>query len=105
MSTDGEERGAAIDVVDNPLQSRFEAVVEGHLAWAEYVRHGDTIIFTHTKVPQELAGRGVGGALAHTALEQARAQGLTVVARCPFMAKYIERHQEYQPLLRRESRA
>jgi predicted GNAT family acetyltransferase len=105
MSTEGGGAAGAIDVVDNPSQSRFEAVVKGHLAQAEYVRHGDTIIFTHTEVPQELAGRGVGGALAHAALEQARAQGLTVVARCPFMAKYIERHQEYQPLLRRESRA
>jgi predicted GNAT family acetyltransferase len=105
MSTVGGGGAGAVDVVDNPTQSRFEAVVEGQLAVAEYVRHGDTIIFTHTEVPKELDGRGIGGALAHAALEQARAQGLTVVARCPFMAKYIERHQEYQPLLRRESRA
>ena len=91
----------AINVVDNPSASRFEATVDGHLSVAEYVRHGDTITFVHTEVPRELAGRGIANALAHTALESARAQGLKVVVKCPFIAKYLQRHPEYESLLRK----
>jgi predicted GNAT family acetyltransferase len=32
-------------------------------------------------------------------LEALRAQGLKVVARCPFVAAYIKKHPEFQDLL------
>jgi uncharacterized protein len=86
-------------VEDNPAAGRFEAIVEGQLAVAEYRRAGDTIIFTHTEVPEALEGRGIAGALARTALEQARAQGLAVIPRCPYFAAYIRRHPEYASLV------
>ncbi len=40
---------AAIAVVDNPAAQRFEANVEGHLAFAAYRIAGGSIFFTHTK--------------------------------------------------------
>ena len=89
-------------VVDNPEESQFETRVDGHVAFVSYLRRGDTIFFTHTEVPRELEGRGLGSALAKAVLDRARAEHLKVVARCPFIAKYIERHPEYQSLLRRE---
>jgi predicted GNAT family acetyltransferase len=92
-------RDQEIPVVDNPEASQFEAHVEGHVALVSYIKHGDTIIFTHTEVPKELQGRGLAGILARAVLERARAEGWRVVARCPFISKYIERHPEYQPLL------
>ena len=88
-----------IPVVDNPEASRFEAHVDGHVALVSYIKHGDSIIFTHTEVPKELQGRGLAGILARAVLDRARAEGWRVVARCPFIAKYIERHPEYQSLL------
>jgi len=92
----------AIAIVDNPEETRFEADVDGHTAFVSYLRRNDTIFFTHTEVPRELEGRGLGSALAKAVLDRARAEHLKVVARCPFIAKYIERHPEYQSLLRRE---
>ena len=88
-----------IPVVDNPEASQFEAHVDGHVALVSYIKHGDSIIFTHTEVPRELQGRGLAGILARAVLDRARAEGWRVVARCPFIAKYIERHPEYQSLL------
>jgi len=88
-----------IPVVDNPEASQFEAHVDGHVALVSYIKHGDSIIFTHTEVPKELQGRGLAGILARAVLDRARAEGWRVVARCPFIAKYIERHPEYQSLL------
>jgi len=88
-----------IPVVDNPEASQFEAHVDGYVALVSYIKHGDSIIFTHTEVPKELQGRGLAGILARAVLDRARAEGWRVVARCPFIAKYIERHPEYQSLL------
>lgn len=92
----------AIVVVDNPEESQFEAHVDGRVAFVSYLRRGDTIFFTHTEVPKELEGRGLGSVLAKAVLDRARAEHWKVVARCPFIAKYVQRHAEYQPLLRQE---
>ena len=88
------------DVRDNPAESRFELEVEGHTAIAVYRLAGDTITFVHTEVPEALGGRGVGSRLAQGALENVRARGLKVVAKCPFIAGYIGKHPEYQGLLK-----
>jgi uncharacterized protein len=58
------------------------------------------ITFTHTEVPAELGGRGIGSQLARGALEQVRARGLKVVSRCEFMAGYIAKHSEHGDLTR-----
>jgi predicted GNAT family acetyltransferase len=88
-----------IPVVDNPDASQFEARVDGHIAFVSYARRGDLIILTHTEVPEELQGRGLGNTLAHAVLERARNERWKVVARCPFIAKYIARHPEYRSLV------
>jgi len=88
------------DVRQNPLHSRFELDVEGHKAVAHYELGPGVITFTHTVVPKELAGRGIGSKLAHGALEAARAQGLKVVAECPFINAYIAKHPEFSDLPR-----
>lgn len=89
----------AVTVADNPQAHRFEAHVGSYLAVAEYRRSGGTITFTHTGVPEEIEGHGIASQLAHAALEQARAEGLTVIPRCPFFATYIRRHPEYAALV------
>ena len=89
-----------ITVVDNPAENRFEANIDGRLAVAEYMRSGKTVIFTHTEVPSELRGRGIATSLAQAALDQVRAQGLVVVARCKVIAHFVENHPEYNSLLR-----
>ncbi|MFN8473155.1 MAG: GNAT family N-acetyltransferase [Anaerolineae bacterium] len=90
-----------VQVVNNPAESRFEALVNGYLGVLEYEMAPGTIIFLHTGVPDELEGQGVGGQLAKTGLEYARAEGLGVISDCPFVTSYIQRHPEYRPLLAR----
>jgi len=51
-------------------------------------------------VPDALAGRGVGSKLVRGALDQARGRGLKVVAQCPFVKGYIEKHPDYADLLK-----
>ena len=88
------------DVNDNKAMQRFELNVEGHIAAAYYEISGNVITFTHTEVPKELGGKGVGSILVKGALEQVRARGLRVIAQCPFVHAYIGKHPEYADLLK-----
>lgn len=87
------------NVIDNEAERRFELAEGGSTAIASYRIEGDTISFTHTLVPEEIEGQGVGSRLVRGALDQVREKGLRVVPLCYFVKGYIERHPEYQDLL------
>ena len=86
-------------VRDNPARHRYELEVDGHVAIAEYRLAAGVITFIHTEVPKELGGKGVGSALARGALEDVRKRGLRVVAQCPFIKGFIDKHAEFSDLL------
>jgi predicted GNAT family acetyltransferase len=86
-------------VRDNPALNRFELDLDGHMAMAYYQLAPGVITFRHTEVPPEMSGHGVGSQLVRGALEAARARGLKVVARCPFVAAYLAKHPEFNDLL------
>jgi hypothetical protein len=87
------------NVVHNRAEQRFELAEGGHTAIASYRLEGDRISFTHTVVPEEIEGQGVGSRLVRSALGDVRREGLKVVPLCYFVKGYIERHPEYQDLL------
>lgn len=89
------------DVVvrNNEAQQRYEAQINGQIAIIDYQRTGDRIVFTHTEVPEDLEGHGIAAKMAHVALEEARAQHLSVIPRCPFVASYMRRHPAYLDLV------
>ena len=89
------------DVVNNMAEHRFELTVEGHLAATYYEIEGGVITFVHTEVPKELGGKGIGSKLVKSALDHVRLQGLKVIAQCPFVKAYIEKHDQYADLLKR----
>jgi predicted GNAT family acetyltransferase len=89
----------SITVVDNEAAQQYETHIDGLLARLVYQRSGERIILIHTDVPDALAGRGIGSALARAALEDAGARRLRVVPRCPFVRSYIERHPEHRGLV------
>lgn len=90
-------------VKNNEAAHRFELEAEGRTAVSEYRRRNGTIVFTHTEVPLQLEGKGIGNALAKSALDYARSEGLRVVPRCRFIAAFIKRHPEYQDLVEEKS--
>ncbi|MBP2312867.1 GNAT family N-acetyltransferase [Azospirillum soli] len=87
------------EVKDNAALGRYELVVDGATAFADYRMEDGRRVFTHTEVPESMAGKGIGSALARGALEDARAKGMAVVPLCPFIAAYIERHPDYRDLV------
>lgn len=90
-----------IHVEHNVAGSRFEATVQGLVSVAEYELSGRRMIMTHTVVPSELRGRGIAEKLVRAALAYAQAESLSVVPACSYVAAFIKRHPEFQPLLAR----
>jgi uncharacterized protein len=86
----------------NEEAGRYEIHVEGApepAGFAEFLLDGDTITFTHTVIDDAYEGQGLGSRLARAALDDARSRGLRVVARCSFIAGWIEKHPDYADLL------
>jgi predicted GNAT family acetyltransferase len=96
----GNLRTENVEVTHNPEERRFELTVDGHLAVLEYIMMDDIIIFTHTGVPPEIEGSKTGVKLVETGLAYARENGLGVRSKCWFVSKYLQRHPEYQDLVK-----
>jgi uncharacterized protein len=88
------------DIVNNKARERYELAVDGHIAATCYKIEGNIITFIHTEVPPELGGKGIGSKLIRGALDQVRADGLKVVAQCPFVKAFIEKNADYRDLLK-----
>ena len=80
---------------------RYQAEVDDAVAgFAEYQLAEGLIVFTHTEVDPAYEGRGVGSALARFALDDVRAAGdRKVIATCPFIKAWIQKHPDYLSLL------
>lgn len=86
-------------IFHNSEQHQFELKVDEREAVLEYFLNHDTMVITHTYVPQILEGRGIGAALTRKALEFASEKNLKVIPVCSFAEAYIKRHPEYQRLI------
>jgi uncharacterized protein len=93
--------GPAIEVRHNEAAHRFEAVVDGQLARADYRLEGDVMRIFHTEVPFAFEGRGIAARLVGAAFEHAREKGLRVLPACSYVRSYMRRHPETQALLAR----
>ncbi|GAA4772284.1 GNAT family N-acetyltransferase [Citricoccus nitrophenolicus] len=53
-------------------------------------------IFPHTEVGEEFGGHGLASTLVRRALDASIAQGYRIVAVCPYVKGWLEKHPEYQ---------
>ena len=79
-------------MVHRPEQSRFEAEVEGDVAFLVYERAGDTAVMTHTIVPRQLEGRGIAADLARSAVDWARSEGLGIEPQCSYVRAWLQKN-------------
>jgi len=87
------------EIIDNTDRRRFELKVGEDIAFITYEKDNGRLILLHTEVPRSLGGRGIGSAMAHAVLEEARRSGRPVVACCEFSASYVKHHPEYTEVL------
>jgi predicted GNAT family acetyltransferase len=87
------------EVIENAAESQFELKVDDATAIIGYSRAGDLISLDHTEVPDALAGRGIGSALAKGALDLLQGRNQKIQVRCSFITNYIDKHPEYRSLV------
>ena len=84
----------------DPEAGRFSLASEDGEAHLDYVlRDATTMETVSTWTPPAARGRGLAARLARAALDHARAEGLSVVPTCWYVAGWIERHPDYADLL------
>ncbi len=84
-------------------ERRYVARVAGFPEPAEmtFSRVNDELIIVdHTGVPDSLAGKGVGKALANHVIEDARARGFKIIPLCPFLAAQVKKHPEWNDVIK-----
>jgi uncharacterized protein len=87
-------------VRDNPDQRRFELRAGDQVAGiaAYRVRDGVTVI-THSEIEPDFRGQGLGSELARQTMDLLKSQQARVITACPFFAKYVAEHREYDDIL------
>ncbi|WP_396589535.1 GNAT family N-acetyltransferase [Allomuricauda sp. R78024] len=86
-------------LIDNVEAKEFQFRIGESNARIEYIKAKEKIYLTHTEVPRDYEGKGVGSELIKQALEYIKARDLTLVPLCPFVAMYIKRHPEWKTLV------
>lgn len=90
-------------LVDAPGRERYELRFgsdDGPLAaFLEYRRSQRWISLLHTEVLEEHEGRGIGSRMAEAVFDDARRNGLRIIAKCPFIVRWLERHPEQHDML------
>lgn len=90
---------ADVEVTENPEMHRFELPIGDGLAAAYYRLDGDRLVLTHTEVPQEYSGQGIGSRLAKGVFDILRKTGRKAVVKCPFLTGWLARHRDYNDVV------
>lgn len=84
----------------NTDKNRFELEIDDSIAFIEFDKMEPNILdMTHTEVPDELSGKGVGSKLVSGALQYCKDNNLKVIPSCSFVKSYTDKHSEWQELL------
>ncbi len=91
-----------IEREEGETRGRYVLRRDGAEAEMTYSRLGQRrIIIDHTAVPDAMRGKSIGKLLVGRAVADARAEGRSIIALCPFARKVLERTPEWQDVWER----
>lgn len=83
-------------VEDNPAEHRFEIRYGDRLAgFTVYEERPEGRAFVHTEIEPDLGGRGLASRLVRVAMDAMAEQGVTVIAECPYVRSWLEKHPDH----------
>ncbi len=88
-----------VKLIHNEKENQFEKKIDDFVAYIEYINKENKLYLTHTIVPKELGGRGIGTSLVRETLEEIEKLNFKIVPTCSFVVSFIERHPEWEKLL------
>lgn len=96
MLTD--KNGAPVDVTQET--DRFSIAVDGKpVGLTAFVEHGKQRVFYHTEIDPAFGGRGLATVLIAQALATTQQEGKRIVAICPMVKAYVEKHHDFDDIL------
>ncbi len=91
-----------MEFIVNTEKKRLELHTEGYIAFIDYILNNENIMFlTHTEVPKELGGKGIGKILVQKSLEFIEENSYKLAPLCPFVAAYLKKNPDKGFLLAR----
>lgn len=91
-----------MDIINNKTNGQFEYRTADYQALLTYRMRDKTMYLMHTKVPDELSGKGIASTLAKKALEFAKSNNYKIAVLCPFVTNYVKKHSEWYDLYDRD---
>jgi predicted GNAT family acetyltransferase len=88
---------------DRELRYCYTAYLDGRVAGrASWILvHEDTVLLPHVEVPEDLHDLGIGSLLVRRAVEDARTEGNTVLALCPYVRRWVDLHPASRDVVRK----
>ncbi|MGA5036968.1 GNAT family N-acetyltransferase [Streptomyces capoamus] len=81
-------------------RNRYEVLVDGERAGlTAYRDRGEQRVFYHTEIDDAFAGQGLASRLVQDALTDVRDSGKRIVPVCPYVAKFLQRREEFADLV------
>ncbi|MET9453132.1 GNAT family N-acetyltransferase [Streptomyces cinerochromogenes] len=92
---------STVPVVEHAAaRKRYEILVDGERAGlTAYRDRGAQRVFYHTEIDDAFAGQGLASRLVQEALTDVRESGKRIVPVCPYVAKFLKRHEEFADLV------
>ncbi|WP_262413868.1 GNAT family N-acetyltransferase [Actinacidiphila acidipaludis] len=86
--------GPVVELAEH--RHRYEIAVGGRLAGFTEFRDRDAQrVFFHTEIDEAFAGQGLASVLVRQALDDVRTSGKRIVPVCPYVAKFLQKHDEF----------
>lgn len=89
--------------IENVTGSKFRVMVDGGEAHILYRRGPENSYdLIATEVPPEARGQNVADQLVREALRTAKAENVKIIATCPYVKRWFEKHPEENGILLRK---
>jgi predicted GNAT family acetyltransferase len=85
-----------VSTTRNDARHRYELHVGGKLAVEiRFLDRPGHVEFVHTDTAEPFRGHGLAKVLGHFALDDVVAAGKRIIPNCPFMYRYLRKHDSY----------
>lgn len=89
-----------LNIVHDKENQRYTLDINGELAKVEYSMRNGTMYLTHSEVPYNLRGQGIGKVLVEKTFEKLTEENYTAVAVCPYIKAVKNRSEHWKKIIK-----
>lgn len=88
-----------LEIVHDKENMRFTLDINGEIAKVDYSLSGSKMYLTHSEVPYNLRGKGIGKVLVEKTFEQLTKEGYKAVAVCSYIRAVAKRSDHWKTII------